>query len=86
MTEVKIDTKMHPAEAELSNYLNHLIKDEAGKIKDVVVISLDDIRSPLESISEDKRKYIYGETIINERVVVVLKAEELFSQTRLAVI
>lgn len=55
------------------------------EIKDVVNIPLNDIRPPLESISEDKRKYIYGETIINERVVVILKAEELFSQSRLAI-
>ena len=55
------------------------------EIKDVVNIPLNDVRPPLESISEDKRKYIYGEIIINERVVVILKAEELFSQSRLAV-
>jgi|GEM_PF-665792 len=55
------------------------------EIKDVVVIPLNDVKPPLESISEDKRQYIYGETIINDRVVVILKAEELFSQARLAV-
>ncbi len=55
------------------------------EIMDVVVIPLNDVKPPLESISEDKRQYIYGETIINDRVVVILKAEELFSQARLAV-
>jgi chemotaxis signal transduction protein len=55
------------------------------EIKDVVNIPLNDVRPPLESISEAKRQYIYGEAIINDRVVVILKAEELFSQTRLAV-
>ncbi len=54
------------------------------EIKDVVVIPLNDVKPPLESISEDKRKCIYGETIINDKVVVILKAEELFSQARLA--
>lgn len=55
------------------------------EIKDVVNIYFNDIKPPLESISEAKRQYIYGETIINDRVVIILKAEELFSQARLAV-
>lgn len=55
------------------------------EIKDVVALPLNNVKPPLESISEDKRQYIYGEAIINDRVVVILKAEELFSQARLAV-
>ena len=55
------------------------------EIKDVVNIPLNDVKPPLESISEAKRQYIYGETIINDRVVVILKADELFSQSRLGI-
>lgn len=55
------------------------------EIKDVVNITVTDVKPPLESISEDKRQYIYGETIINNKVVVILKADELFSPARLAV-
>ncbi|MBI5181111.1 MAG: purine-binding chemotaxis protein CheW [Nitrospirae bacterium] len=55
------------------------------EIKDVVVLPLNNVKPPLESISEDKRQYIYGEAIINDRIVIILKAEELFSQARLAV-
>lgn len=56
------------------------------EIKDVVNIPLNDVKPPLESISEAKRQYIYGETIINDRVVVILKADELFSQSRLGIV
>ena len=55
------------------------------EIKDVVNIPLNDVRPPLESISEAKRQYIYGETIINDRDVVILKADELFSQSRFGI-
>ncbi|MEK6682400.1 MAG: chemotaxis protein CheW [Nitrospirota bacterium] len=59
-----------------------LLVDE---IKDIAFIPLKDIKPPLGSIAEDKKLYIQGEVIHNERIVVILKTEMLLAPERLGV-
>lgn len=54
------------------------------EIKDVIFIPKRDVKPPLESISEGKRLYTYGEAFFDNKMIVILKAEELFSTNRLS--
>lgn len=59
-----------------------LLVDE---IKDIAFIPLKDIKPPLGSIAEDKKLYIEGEVIYNDRMVVILKTDMLLAPERLGV-